>query len=62
MNQLTFVKTTIGNQPADLLFTCISNQNGPTFRYCYTTERGFEILTKVIEQWATPVSFVISDW
>ena len=61
MNQLTFEETTIGDQLADFLFTCITNENETRFADCRTTERGLEILSKAIKQMATPVSSVIID-
>ena len=61
MNQLTFEETTIGDQQADCLFTCINNENETRFTACRTTERGLEILSKAIKQMATPVSSVIID-
>ena len=62
MKQLRFKRTKIAGEEALFLSTCIHNIDELSFTYCLITERGFEILSKAIEQKATPVSSVTMDW
>ena len=62
MSQLRIEETRIAEKNMEYLSTCIHNIDELSFTSCLITERGFEILSKAIEQRTTPVSFVINDW
>ena len=62
MKQLRIEKNRIADKNMEYLSTCIHNIDELSFTYCLIAERGFEILSKAIEQRTTPVSSVINDW
>ena len=62
MSQLRIEKTRIADKNMEYLSTCIHNIDELSFTDCPIVKRGFEILSKAIEQRTTPVSSVINDW